>query len=86
MILTPAMAEAFWTQADIDKLRKAVVSGALTVMYDGPPKRSVTYQSLADMRSLLAEMRRDVNGSPTFRLGATNTGLNGSRGNDGSGE
>jgi hypothetical protein len=30
-----------WTQADIDKLKAAVASGALTVSYDGPPRRSI---------------------------------------------
>ena len=51
---------ATWTQADIDTLKAAVASGVLTVTFDGPPRRSVTYQSAAEMRSLLAEMRADV--------------------------
>jgi hypothetical protein len=66
---------AFWTQADIDKLRAAISSGVLTIDYEGPPKRSQTFQSLDAMRRLLAEMRRDVNGQDTFRLAATNKGF-----------
>lgn len=58
---------AFWTQADIDALRVAIASGVLTVSYDGPPKRQATYHSLAQMRSLLSEMRRDVAGNVTYR-------------------
>lgn len=45
-----------WTQADIDSLRAAVASGVLTVSYNGPPARTITYQSLPEMRKLLAEM------------------------------
>lgn len=80
------MADTIWTQADIDTLKAAVVKGVLTVRYaagGGGPERLVTYQSLAEMRSLLAEMVRAVNGTPTYRLGATRSGLNGTRGNDG---
>jgi hypothetical protein len=51
---------ATWTQEDIDKLKAAIASGVLSVTYNGPPARSVTYQSLAAMRSLLAEMTADV--------------------------
>lgn len=58
---------AFWTQADLDSLRAALASGVLMVVYAGPPQRSVTYQSLDAMRALLAEMRRDVEGSTSFR-------------------
>lgn len=69
------MADTIWTQSDIDKLKAAVASGVLSVSYDGPPKRQVTYQSLRDMRDLLAEMRREVNGGDTFRLAATSKGF-----------
>jgi hypothetical protein len=51
---------ATWTQSDIDTLKAAVASGVLSVSYDGPPKRTITYQSLAEMRALLAEMIADV--------------------------
>ena len=57
-----------WTHADIDeliasiaKLRKAANSGILSVSYDGPPKRTVTYQSRTDMRNALADMVRALN-------------------------
>lgn len=58
---------AFWTQAEIDALKAAIASGVLKVSYDGPPKRSVEYNSLGEMRALLAEMRRDVGSVPTYR-------------------
>jgi hypothetical protein len=46
-----------WTQADIDALKAAVKTGALRVKY---ADREVTYHSLTEMRSLLAEMIADV--------------------------
>lgn len=49
-----------WTQADIDTLKAAVASGILMVRYDGPPARTITYQSLREMRDLLASMQADV--------------------------
>lgn len=58
---------SFWTQGDIDKLRAAIASGALSVRYDGPPARQVTYHSLSEMRALLAEMRADVEGQGASR-------------------
>jgi hypothetical protein len=67
-----------WTQADIDTLGAAVASGILTVRYDGPPGRTITYQSLADMRSLLAEMRGAVAaaaGAKSYRLARTRKGF-----------
>lgn len=75
MILTAGMADPIWTQADIDRLKKAIGSGALSVSYAGPPARTITYQSLDAMRSLLAEMVRSVQGNPTYRLAATRKGL-----------
>lgn len=51
---------ASWTQEDIDTLKAAVASGVLSVSYAGPPSRTITYQSLKDMRELLAEMEASV--------------------------
>lgn len=73
VILTVSM--ALWTQADIDKLKTAVASGVLSVEYAGPPAHKITYQSLAEMRALLAQMERSVNGTTTYRLAAVNKGL-----------
>lgn len=56
---------ALWTQDDIDTLRAAIASGILSVHFNGPPARSITYHSLDAMRSLLAEMVAEV--SPTRR-------------------
>lgn len=70
---------AMWTQVDIDGLKTAVASGILTVRYDGPPARTITYQSLEQMRSLLASMQQDVArqaGQPSsYRLASTRKGL-----------
>ena len=56
-----------WTQADIDSLKAAIASGVMSVSYAGPPARSIMYQSLRQMRELLAEMIRDVDGPQRFR-------------------
>lgn len=37
------------------------------VTYDGPPRRSIQYQSLSEMRALLAEMVRQVDGPVAYR-------------------
>jgi hypothetical protein len=66
---------ATWTQAEIDALRAAVASGVLQVVYDGPPRRSVTYQSLDAMRSLLATMERATAAPPAYRLAQTKKGF-----------
>lgn len=69
---------ATWTQADVDTLKAAVASGVLQVTFDGPPRRSITYQSLAEMRALLAEMQAAVNrpaGRASFVLVSTSKGL-----------
>jgi hypothetical protein len=51
---------ATWTQSDIDTLKAAMATGILTVTYDGPPRRSVTYQSLDAMSKQLSQMQRSV--------------------------
>lgn len=73
------MADPLWTQTDIDTLKAAVASGVLSVTYAGPPSRTVQYQSLKEMRALLAEMVAVVQGAagkrPTFRYAATRKGF-----------
>jgi hypothetical protein len=69
-----------WTQADVDNLKLAIASGVLTVRYDGPPGRTITYQNLAEMRALLSAMVQDVAASSgasvvNYRLAATRKGL-----------
>lgn len=71
---------AIWIQADIDKLKAAIIAlatgeSAQTVSYggNGVPSRSVTYyqRNLSEMRSLLDWMIREVGAataSPTFRV------------------
>ncbi|HMO09370.1 MAG TPA: hypothetical protein PKD10_17250 [Paracoccaceae bacterium] len=48
-----------YTQAQIDALREAIASGTTEVSYDG---KTVKYRSLAEMRSLLAEMEVEASG------------------------
>lgn len=81
-----------WNQADADAVRAAITKLAtgtrvVTVLYAGPPERTVTYQmvQLPELRALLAEMERTASGAPTYRLGATRKGLGGGRGGFGSG-
>lgn len=64
-----------WTQADIDALKAAMATGALSVSYAGPPARSITYRSLAEMQSLLAQMQASVSGATPYRLASTRKGL-----------
>lgn len=70
---------ATWNQTDVDKLKAAVASGVMEVSYDGPPARTIKYQSLAEMRSLLAEMIADVENTAgtrtSYRLAAHRKGL-----------
>jgi hypothetical protein len=72
VILTFAMA---WSQEDIDKLKAAIASGILSVTFDGPPRRSITYQSLREMRDLLAEMQSTSGAGTPYRLAMTRKGL-----------
>lgn len=58
---------AIWTQSDIDTLKAAIASGVLTVSYDGPPRRTIQYQSLREMRDLLAEMVGQVQAPTRYR-------------------
>lgn len=70
---------ATWTSADVTALKAAIASGVMSVEYQGPPSRRITYHSLAEMRSLLAEMIADVateaGTRKTFRFAATNKGF-----------
>ena len=72
------MATATWTQADVDALKVAVASGVLSVRYDGPPARTITYHDLGQMRALLASMQLDVArsaGASSYRFAATRKGF-----------
>lgn len=73
------LADPIWTQTDIDKLKSAISSGVLTVSFNGPPARSVTYHSLDAMRALLAEMVAAVAGAAgtrtSYRYGSTRKGF-----------
>jgi len=58
-----------YTTTQRDALQAAIASGVLTVTFNG---RSVTYQSLSEMRSVLAEMERSLGNTRSYRLGVTN--------------
>lgn len=69
---------ATWTAEDVTTLKTAIASGVLTVRYDGPPARSVTYQNLREMLALLHEMETTIAveaGESTYRLMATRKGF-----------
>ena len=54
-----------YTQAQVTALEEAIASGVLSVRQtDG---RSVTYQSLSEMRAVLQEMRNEVNAAAGTR-------------------
>lgn len=59
---------ATWTAADVAALKVQIARGTLSVSF---ADRSVTYNSLKEMRDLLAEMERSVAGTPSYRVAAT---------------
>lgn len=63
-----------WSQAEIDALKKAIATGALSVHYTD---RSVVYQSTDAMLKALALMEKEVNpaASPNYRLAQTSKGV-----------
>jgi hypothetical protein len=53
-----------FTQGEINELKKAIATGALTVKYTGDGgTKEVTYRSLLEMRTILAMMEEEVNPS-----------------------
>lgn len=64
-----------WTEADRDALRSAIARGVQQVVLAG---ESVTYQSLKEMRELLAEMERGLATNPaaqSYRLAVVSKGF-----------
>lgn len=64
-----------WSQNDINTLRAAIASGVLTVMYEGPPKRTVTYKNGAEQLQALSLAMREVNGVSSFTHASTRKGV-----------
>lgn len=68
-----------YTQDDIDALKAAIATGAMRVRFgSGPDSREVTYRSLDQMRSILAEMLAEVSpgSAPVARtVGVYSSGL-----------
>lgn len=72
-----------WSEAEIAELRAAIASGVLTVSYSGPPSRTITYQSLSEMRALLADMvssSETASGRTTYRRVVIQKGFRSGRG------
>ena len=49
-----------WTQSDLTAVEAAIKSGTATVKYGD---RTVTYQSLKELRALRLEMQREIAGA-----------------------
>lgn len=68
-----------WTQENIDTLAAAMAGGIKKVVYDGPPRREVEYQTLSEMETLLGKMVQHVAGAagcaPARRLAKTKKGF-----------
>jgi hypothetical protein len=69
--------DPLWTQDDIDKLKSAIASGVLSVSFGD---QSTTFQSLKEMRALLADMVAVVSvsnddGPPGYRLASVSKGV-----------
>lgn len=63
---------ANYTQADLDAIKKAIVSGHKRVTVGGVTREN---QSLDDLRALYAEINRQLTGAPRYRLVRTCKGL-----------
>lgn len=69
-----------WTNSDVEKLEKAIASGAMSVRYKD---RTVQYQSMDAMRAARREMLAEIAAATpgkkkrrhTFRVTQTSTGL-----------
>lgn len=64
-----------WTQADVDKLKAAIASGA-AVQSIAFADQTFTFRSLDEMLKLLSVMQAEVNGgSKAYRLASTSKGV-----------
>ena len=61
-----------FTQQEYDTLKAAAASGLQTVHYSD---RTVAYQSLKEMRELLAQMERQLSGGSSYIVVTTSKGL-----------
>lgn len=63
-----------WSQSDIDALKAAMAKGVKRVRYTSG---EVEYQSVDDMRKLLADMQREANpdGNITRRVASYSSGF-----------
>ncbi len=69
-----------YTQSDVDKLQAAISSGVQSIHFDGPPARTVTFQSAAELAQALKDARADVARAAnapgtTYRLAKTKRGF-----------
>jgi hypothetical protein len=64
-----------YTQGDLDAIKSAYATGALSVEYNG---RRTTYRSLDDMRTIIADIERELAGTsatPARTVGVFSSGL-----------
>lgn len=54
-----------WTQSDVDALKSAIATGVKDVQYSDGSR--MTYRSLDEMRSILADMAAEVAGASVKR-------------------
>lgn len=66
------MSGTIWTQEQADALAAAIAKGVKRVTAGGMTQE---FQSLDQMRELLAEMNRQLIGAPQYRLVSTRKGL-----------
>ena len=67
-----------YSQADIEKLRAAIATGAKRVRFgSGPDSREVEYRDLSEMKQVLADMLTENAGTrePNRIVGAYHSGL-----------
>lgn len=55
-----------YTQADLDAIRAAIATGALTVRF--PDGKYIEYRSLADMQAIESKIAGEVNTGTTSRV------------------
>ena len=63
---------ASWTQAERDTLAARIATAVQAITFGD---RSISYADLDKMRALLAEMDRQLQSSPGYRLAATSKGV-----------
>lgn len=72
-----------FSQADLDRIKRAIASGALVVRYDDG--RQITYRSMEELAQARAAIEAELGltpGGPVRKVMAPNKGIEGSGGGD----